>query len=134
MLEVVKMLKIQQKFDVAIVTMEPAKHEKSPETVLRIFIKSLRHWLKKDIPQITSWKYFSDLFTQDYSTKLLILILDEFDALKEEFINKFASEFRSIYMARVSKTDKKSHEKQYLLHGDWLSSGYEVFLAANVLV
>jgi len=117
MLQIANKIKVQHEFDVAMITMESAKYEKSPETVLKIFAKNLRHWLKKDIPEIAAWEDFSDLFTQDYLTKPLILFLDEFDSLEEEFINKFASEFRSMYTARISETDKKSHEKSYLLHG-----------------
>jgi hypothetical protein len=43
--------------------------------------------------------------------------LDEFDALGEEFINKFANEFRAIYTSRFNETDRKTGEKSCLLHG-----------------
>jgi hypothetical protein len=44
-------------------------------------------------------------------------MIDEFDALEEEFINKFASEFRKMYTDRATETDRISAEKSYLLHG-----------------
>jgi len=47
----------------------------------------------------------------------VILILDEFDALIEEFINDFASIFRDIFISRTNEKNKKSREKTYLLHG-----------------
>ncbi|MFQ5616458.1 MAG: hypothetical protein ACE5GO_08370, partial [Anaerolineales bacterium] len=50
-------------------------------------------------------------------SKPLILILDEFDALEEKFINKFANEFRSMHTRRMNEADRKSGEKSCLLHG-----------------
>ena len=47
----------------------------------------------------------------------MILIIDEFDAIDEDCLNKFASEFRKIYIDRASETDKTSADKSYLLHG-----------------
>ncbi|MEE4358011.1 MAG: AAA-like domain-containing protein [Desulfococcaceae bacterium] len=117
MLEVVKRLKKTEEFDVAIISVESAKYEKSEETVLEIFSRELSETLEKDFPKIDSWKDFSSLFTQEYLSKPLILIIDEFDAIEEDFINKFAGKFRNIYLKRMNEPDKKSHEKQYLLHG-----------------
>ncbi len=117
LLEVTKKLKQNQNFDMAIMTLEGAKYATSAESVLHIFVDDLRYWLQTDFPEITSWKKFSELFTSAYLTKPLILILDEFDALEETFINKFASEFRRMYIARINEADKKSGEKKYLLHG-----------------
>ncbi len=45
------------------------------------------------------------------------MILDEFDAISEEFINDFANEFRVMYTDRINEGDKKSSEKSCLLHG-----------------
>jgi hypothetical protein len=117
MLQIASKIRAQQTFDVATITMEFAKYEKTSENILEILSRELRPWLKEDMPAVTSWKNFSKLFTQDYLTKPLILFLDEFDSLEEEFINKFASEFRGMYMSRISENDKESHEKRYLLHG-----------------
>jgi hypothetical protein len=117
MLEVVKRLKKTEEFDAAIISMEAAKYHTSGETVLKIFSRELKNWVKKEIPEINVWENFSGLFTRKYLSKPLILIIDEFDAIHEEFINKFASEFRNIYLNRKNEPDKKSHEKHYLLHG-----------------
>lgn len=45
------------------------------------------------------------------------MILDEFDALGETFINQFANEFRDIYIRRANETNRRSGEKSNLLHG-----------------
>lgn len=116
-LEVSKKLKQTDEFDVALLTMEGAKYETDPEVVLRIFLRELRYMLEKDLPVQISWEDFPELFTRTYFEKPLILILDEFDALHESIINKFTSEFRTMYIARASQADKGAHEKAYLLHG-----------------
>lgn len=117
MLEVTKKLRQQEEFDIVLMTIESAKYEKTPQTVLNIFIRELQLKLDRDLPEIFSWDQFSKLFTRAYLKKPLILIIDEFDALEEECINKFASEFRKMYTDRASETNKTSAEKSYLLHG-----------------
>lgn len=117
MLEVTKKLRQQEEFEIVLMTIESAKYEKAPQTVLNIFIRELQLKLDRDLPELSSWDQFSKLFTRAYLKKPLILIVDEFDALEEEFINKFASEFRKMYTDRASETDKTSAEKSYLLHG-----------------
>jgi hypothetical protein len=47
----------------------------------------------------------------------VILILDEFDALIEEFINDLAGIFRDIFLSRSNEKNMKSREKTHLLHG-----------------
>jgi hypothetical protein len=68
----------------------------------------------------TSIKQISDiprLFTKKYFQKPVILILDEFDALIEEFINDFADIFRDIFLSRSNEKSRPSRERTYLLHG-----------------
>ncbi len=116
-LEVAKKIKQIGEYDVALITMEGAKNETDPDVVLRIFLRELRYMLEKDFPTRISWEEFPELFTRAYCEKPLILILDEFDALHESIINKFASEFRTMYIARAGQPDRRTHEKAYLLHG-----------------
>ena len=66
-------------------TIASAKYEKAPQTVLNIFISELQLKLAQDLPEISSWDQFSKLFTRAYLKKPLILIVDEFDALEEEY-------------------------------------------------
>jgi hypothetical protein len=72
------------------------------------------------------------VFSHESLAKPLILIIDEFDALNERFINKFASEFRKIYTARFNETHKTTGEKVYLLHGLALISVRSVLGIENV--
>ncbi|MCP4346159.1 MAG: hypothetical protein GY795_11625, partial [Desulfobacterales bacterium] len=111
--------KIKQtgKFETAILTMEFARDLQNLEEVMSVFLGQLSGYLGRDFPDVRSWEHLSDIFKNTCLKKPLILILDEFDSLKEEFINKFAGMFRSIYTARGNEPDKKSCEKTYLLHG-----------------
>ncbi len=117
MLEAVEKLRHLAQFEVMIITLESAKDYPDEKTVLDIFISELSLFLKRDLPDITSWKELPKVFTREYFPKPLILILDEFDALDERFINKFAGEFRKMYTSRLNETHKSTEEKTYQLHG-----------------
>ncbi len=117
MLETVKRLRKLEIADVIIMTMQSAKSIHTAEEMLQHFVKELQYRLEDKLPFIHSWNAFPDLFTSEHLSKPLILIIDEFDALDEQFINTFANEFRKIYTDRLNETDKKSGEKTYLLHG-----------------
>jgi hypothetical protein len=117
MQQVVSRVKAQQDFEVAITTMQSAKEAQTEEAALEVLVTNLRNHFERDFPDITAWRELSTLFTSSYFTKPVILILDEFDALGEALINKFANEFRSIYTERINEAHKKSAEKSYLLHG-----------------
>ena len=115
MLEVTKRLKREDDVDVALITMQSAKNVHTAEGVIDLFLKELQYPLEREFPRITSWEKLPDIFTVTYLPRPLILIIDEFDALDEEFINSFANEFRKMYTVRLSETDKKSDEKKYVL-------------------
>ncbi len=117
MLEVTKRLRAQQEFDIALMTMEFVKGVTDSKRVLHTFVSLLRQKLQIDFPEISTWEQLATLFSPRYLSKPLILILDEFDALHEEFIHNFASEFRAIRIEWLNEPEKKSHEKNYLLHG-----------------
>ncbi len=117
MQQIQRKLNANDTFDVAILTMQSAKEETTDEGVLEVLVTNLKRWFNRDFPDITSWKTLSTVFTRPYFTKPLILILDEFDAIGEEFINKFANEFRSMYTERLNESDKPDAEKSCLLHG-----------------
>ncbi len=92
MLEVMKKIRQNDEFDVGYISMQSAKEEKTDEGVLDGFVSELRDWLKTDLPDVRSWKHLPKLFTREHFSKPLILIVDEFDAVGNEFINKFANE------------------------------------------
>ncbi|GAK61266.1 hypothetical protein U27_01166 [Candidatus Vecturithrix granuli] len=116
MLEVTKKLRQHDEFDVALISMQSGKSVHSTEGILELFLKELQNQLDVEFPPITAYNALPEIFTSTYLNKPLILILDEFDALDEEFINSFANEFRKIYTVRLNETQKPTHEKQYLLH------------------
>jgi hypothetical protein len=117
MQQIVKRLQASDEFETAILTMQSAKEETTTEGVLEILVENLSEWFNREFPTVDSWKELSKLFTSPYFTKPLILILDEFDAIEEAFINKFANEFRSMYTKRLNELHKQSGEKSCLLHG-----------------
>ncbi|MCP5107730.1 MAG: hypothetical protein GY950_30360 [bacterium] len=117
MQEAVEKLKQSGKFDAAIITMERAKEVKEENEVMEIFIEKLQNALEKSFPQIEKIKEIPTLFSKKYFQKPVILILDEFDALEEEFINRFAGIFRDMFVSRTNERNKISRDKAYLLHG-----------------
>ncbi|MCP4347932.1 MAG: hypothetical protein GY795_20710 [Desulfobacterales bacterium] len=117
MLDLLEKIKESDEFDVAFLTLQSGKEIKTDEAILEFFVRILKEWFEKDLPDIRSWDMLYRLFSKKYFSKPVILILDEFDALREEFINKFANEFRAIYTQRIGEAGKKSNEKNCLLHG-----------------
>ncbi|MCP4396269.1 MAG: hypothetical protein GY801_03020 [bacterium] len=117
MLEAVKRLRQLEQFDVVIITLESAKGQTDEESVLRMFMYELSAFLGRELPAVHIWEDLPKVFTHQYLSKPLILIIDEFDALGEQAINKFASKFRKIYTARFNEIHKTTGEKVYLLHG-----------------
>ena len=104
-------------FDVLITTMQFAQSVTTIAEALKVFVDSLRIRLDRDFPSITQISELRTLFTARYFEKPLILILDEFDALRGDLINHFANEFRGIYMERQTQSDRSTGAKDYLLHG-----------------
>ncbi len=98
-------------------SMERAKKVKSSKAVLEVFCDKLREVFAIDFPTIKEFRHLPALFTKKYFKQPLILIIDEFDALQEEFIDNFAAIFRDLFISRTNEKNKKSSEKNYLLHG-----------------
>jgi hypothetical protein len=117
MQQVMERLRAQGDFEVAILTMQFARNVQDEQVVLRVLTDGLSRWFRRDFPTIASFADLANLFTSQWFSKPLILILDEFDALEESIINAFAALFRSIYTQRSNEMDRPSAEKSYLLHG-----------------
>ena len=117
LLQVVQRLRATGAFEVAILTLQSAKSESTDEGVLHRFVQELQEWFGRPFAPVSSWGELASLFTERYFSKPLILIIDEFDALAEPFINQFANEFRAIYTRRLNQADRTSGEKSNLLHG-----------------
>lgn len=117
MQEVIEKIKQSNKYEVGIISMERAKEEKKEKKVLDILIEKLQIAFDKSFPSIKTINDIPLLFTKQNFQKPAILVLDEFDALEEEFINRFASIFRDIFISRTNEREKSSRNKTYLLHG-----------------
>ncbi|OQY28538.1 MAG: hypothetical protein B6244_07265, partial [Candidatus Cloacimonetes bacterium 4572_55] len=94
---------------------EHLKYTKSAKNILKGFVDALSSSLDREFPYVTEWQELNSLFTNKYFKKPFILILDEFDALEEKFINQFANIFRKMYHARA--TVQKDIRSKYMLHG-----------------
>ncbi len=117
LLETMKRLNALGEYEIAYLPMQSAKEAKTDESALDVLVSALREWFRLDFPDIIDWKKLHTLFTPTYFSKPVILILDEFDAIEDAFINKFANEFRNMYMQRKGQIDKPDDEKSCLLHG-----------------
>jgi hypothetical protein len=117
MQEAVQKIKKENEYEVGIMSMEPAKKVKKEKEVIEVFSQKLTELFQRKFPSIKKIREIATLFTRQYFQKPVILIIDEFDALEEDFINGFASIFRDIYINRTNERDKKSKDKTNLLHG-----------------
>ncbi|MCP4344499.1 MAG: hypothetical protein GY795_03110 [Desulfobacterales bacterium] len=117
MQQVVKRIREQGDLEVAIISMQSAKTETTDQGVLEILVRKMGKWFERKLPETDSWKNLAELFSKEHFEKPLVLILDEFDALQEDFINKFANEFRDMYIGRQNEAEKPSDEKSCILHG-----------------
>lgn len=117
MLEVLKKFLNNKTFDAAIITMQSAKEVKTDEGILELFVYNLKNWFDKPLPKIRSWQEIPQLFSKEYFSKPVIVMIDEFDAKEEAFINKFANQFREMFTSRKNELDKSTGQKKCLLHG-----------------
>ncbi len=117
MQEAVQKIRKSGNYEVGIITMERAKEVKKEKDVLEILIEKLQSTFEKSLPQIKTFKKIPTLFTKQNFQKPVILIIDEFDALEEVFINRFAGIFRDMYISRTNESNKPSRDKTFLLHG-----------------
>ena len=114
--QVVKKIRSQNDFDAAIISMGSGKTVNTDQGILELFIKRLSEFMGIQLPRIDTWADLDTLFSYRYFPKPIILIADEFDALAEDFINKFANEFREMYISRLNE-DKPADQKTCRLHG-----------------
>ncbi len=104
-------------FDVAILSLQPARPDSTVADVLKLFVTQLEIGFGRDFPTITTWEEVAGLFTVEYFQKPVILILDEFDSMGTDHINRFAAQFRHIYISRRNETGIPTGQKHYVLHG-----------------
>jgi len=117
MREVVEKISQKGEFDVAIISMQSAKTETLDEGVLDLFVTKLEEWFDRSLPKITVWKHLRRLFAEPNFENPVILVIDEFDAVQEDFINRFANEFRDIYITRQAESFSVDSRQKCSLHG-----------------
>ena len=117
MQETAEKIKQTGKYELVITSMERAKQKKDEKKVLKILNEKLQNTFKRSFPPVKEIDEIPRLFTKQYFQKPVILILDEFDALDEVLINRFAAIFRDMYIGRLNERDKNSQDKTCLLHG-----------------
>lgn len=117
MQETVKNIKQTRDFEAGILSMELVKKETDPKDILAVFLQKMTEVFKKKFPPIKKIREIPSLFTKEYFQKPVILIIDEFDSIEEDFINSFAAIFRDIFIGRTNENDRDSKDKSYLLHG-----------------
>ncbi len=110
-------LAAEKQFDVVKVSLEDLRDQTNSINVINVIIKAINKQLGKKPVKVKTLEDFTEFFSDEFLIKPLILILDEFDALPNEVIHKVISVFRKIYISRNEQSDKKTGEKDYLLHG-----------------
>jgi hypothetical protein len=117
MQEVIEKITQSTPYTCGIFTLERGKKAKNEKDILEVFTNKLSEVFQVKFPSIKKFREIPSLFTRSYFQEPVILIIDEFDALKEEFINDFAGVFRDIFITRTNESDRESKDKTYLLHG-----------------
>jgi hypothetical protein len=117
MQETVQKIEKMEDYEVGIFSLGSVKKEKNEKEVISAFVDKLSEVFQKEFPSIKKIRHTPTLFTKKYFQKPVILIIDEFDSLEEDFINDFANIFREIFSSRSNETGKKSKDKTHLLHG-----------------
>jgi len=115
--QAISQIKQKSEFEVVSLDMQPAKNETTDESILDYFVTRLEKAIGRSLPEISNWKSLDQIFTKEYFPRPLILVIDEFDSLKENFINNFANVFRAIHISRKNQPNLKTHEKDHMLHG-----------------
>ena len=104
-------------FDVLVLAMEHLKRETDVNSIIRSIADEIKKKLKIDDAEVNNSKQFQELFEKEHLKKPLILVIDEFDALKNDAISEIVGVFRNIYNRRHFQEDLPTEEKDYLLHG-----------------
>ena len=115
--QVLWQLQKDERFEVIKLSLQHLGNVTDSKLVIQELILSIQENLDRKLPECSTWMGFQRIFGPKYFNKPLILIIDEFDSLDENIINKIAMVFRNIYMLRKDEIDKPINQKTYLLHG-----------------
>ncbi|MCP4151515.1 MAG: hypothetical protein GY757_27480 [bacterium] len=117
MQQVLFKLRKNSRFHTLKVNLETLKDQTQIADIFAIIAEQIGKELGKKFTGIDTQYKFQEIFEKNVMEKPLILILDEFDAMKEEAIAAVVSAFRNIYIKRLDETDLPTEQKTYLLHG-----------------
>ncbi|MCP4150913.1 MAG: hypothetical protein GY757_24415 [bacterium] len=104
-------------YETGMLSLEAVKKEKNEKVVVSKFVSKLNEIFQRKFPALERISDISILFTKKYFQKPVILIIDEFDSLEEDFISSFVSIFRDIFISRNNQENIESKDKSNLLHG-----------------
>ncbi len=110
-------LAAEGRFDVVKINLGHLRKQTDSVTVINVITKAILESIGKPVIKVETLDRFVAVFSRSILSKPLILILDEFDASTQDVIHDVISAFRKIYISRCEQTDKKTEEKDYLLHG-----------------
>ncbi len=116
MREILQRIKKNGNFECGLISLELLKKVKKEKDIAGLFTRKLSDTFERRFPAIRRLVDIPPLFTKQYFQKPVILLIDEFDALEEEYINSFAGIFRDMHLSRGNQMDKSSGEKTCLLH------------------
>ena len=110
-------LQKDERFDVLKIDLEHLKRTTDVDRVVHLIAREIIERLDLEGITVETLDEFYTVFKNGVLNKPLILILDEFDALKPEAISGIASVFRNVYNVRRNEGYAPTGEKSYLLHG-----------------
>lgn len=117
MREVLQRLDKDPRFNVIKINLEDQKDKKNVGDIIASIARKIGEELDKTFTGVDNQEKFQEIFRKEVLEAPLILILDEFDSLPEDAINKIVSAFRNIYTTRMDQINKTTEQKKYLLHG-----------------
>jgi len=117
MQQVLWRLQEDERFDVLKINLEYLKRTTDVDRIVRVIAQEIIEGLGLEGIAVETLDEFYTVFKNGVLNKPLILILDEFDALKPEAISGLASVFRNVYNVRLDEGRTPTDEKSYLLHG-----------------
>lgn len=103
MQEVVEKIRQSGEYHIGMFSLESLKEEKNINEILAVFVEKMVETFDKEFPPIKKIRDIRSFFTTKYFQKPVILIIDEFDSLGENFINQFAAIFRDIFIGRTNE-------------------------------
>ncbi len=116
LIDIYQLLRDDESYLVSYISIQHLKDIDNSVDCLNAIIDSINEQSELQLPRVQSVMDFQQVFSDRYLPKPLILIIDEFDALREKVINDIVSVFRNIYHIRIAD-NAPSSRKKYLLHG-----------------